>query len=564
MTFTEFQYQRPNMDLLKSGAIGLIEEFSNADSVESQNEIIGKINVIRNDFDTMWNIAKIRHTIDTTDKFYESENEFFDAHVPVFQDVVSQFYSALVNSRFKNELTESWGKQFMKIAEMTVRTFDPIILEDLKAENKLVSEYVKLSSSAKIQFKGKEYNLSGLIPLKQDDDREIRREATAAFWDFFQKNGDAYDEIFDKLVKIRHNIALKLGFRNFVELGYARMLRSDYNSDDVSKFRNLVHKYIVPLSSRLRERQAKRLNLSQLEHYDLSYDYKSGNATPKGDAEFILAQGKKMYEELSPETAEFFNFMIEKQLLDLENKKGKAGGGYCTFLANEKAPFIFSNFNGTSHDIDVLTHEAGHAFQVYQSRNFKIPEYNWPTYEACEIHSMSMEFLTWPWMENFFKEDADKYKFSHLSRSILFLPYGVSVDEFQHFVYENPDASPAERHAAWKVIEQKYLPDWSFEGSEYLLQGTFWQKQAHIYEMPFYYIDYTLAQICAFQFWKKSRDQRETALEDYMRLCKAGGSKSFLELVEYANLESPFEEKSFNSVIGNVEEYLEKVNDSKF
>lgn len=342
------------------------------------------------------------------------------------------------------------------------------------------------------------------------------------------------------------------------------MQRSDYNSDDVGKFRDLVKKYIVPLSSRLRERQAKRLGLSQLEHYDLSYNFKSGNATPKGDAEFILEQGKKMYEELSPETAEFFNFMVDKQLLDLVNKKGKAGGGYCTFLANEKAPFIFSNFNGTSHDIDVLTHEAGHAFQVYQSRNFAIPEYNWPTSEACEIHSMSMEFLTWPWMESFFKEDADKYKFSHLSRSILFLPYGVSVDEFQHFVYENPNATPAERHAAWKEIESKYLPDWSFDSSPFLQKGAFWQKQAHIYEMPFYYIDYTLAQICAFQFWKKSIDERETALSDYMRLCKAGGSKSFLELVEYANLESPFEEKSFNKVIGNVEEYLETVNDSVF
>ncbi len=561
MTFSEYEYQRPDMTALQKDADRLIDLFSAANTIEEQNQIIAQINDLRNDFDTMWNMAQIRHTIDTKDAFYEKENDFFDSNVPLFQDMVSKFYRALVQSKFKKELQEQWGEQFFNIAKMTVDAFDPAIIDDLKEENKLSSEYVKLNSSAKIDFQGKEYNLAGLAPFMQDDDRSVRKAATEAFWDFYGENSAKFDDIFDRQVKLRNTIAKKLGFKNFVELGYARMLRSDYNSEDVKRFRELVRKYIVPISSKLRKRQAKRLGLDSLTYYDLSYNFKSGNATPKGDPEFIVAQGKKMYDELSPETAEFFNFMLDKQLLDLENKKDKAGGGYCTYLANQKAPFIFSNFNGTSHDIDVLTHEAGHAFQVYQSRHFAIPEYNWPTYEACEIHSMSMEFLTWPWMESFFKEDVDKYKFSHLSKAILFLPYGVSVDEFQHFVYENPDATPAERNAAWKAIEEKYLPDWDFEENPHLSKGVFWHKQAHIFEMPFYYIDYTLAQICAFQFWKKSQETRETALDDYMRLCAAGGSKSFLELVDYANLESPFEEASFNKVIGNVEDYLATVDD---
>ena len=279
--------------------------------------------------------------------------------------------------------------------------------------------------------------------------------------------------------------------------------------------------------------------------------------------QWIVNNGKKMYEELSKETGEFFNFMIDNDLMDLESKKGKAGGGYCTFIGNYKSPFIFSNFNGTSGDVDVLTHEAGHAFQAYCSRDYAVPEYNFPTYEAAEIHSMSMEFLTWPWMNLFFEEEELKYKFNHLSESLLFLPYGVTVDEFQHFVYNNPEATPAERKSAWREIEKKYLPHRDYEGNDYLERGGYWYQQGHIFGMPFYYIDYTLAQVCAFQFFKKANDNRENAWTDYMNLCCAGGSKSFLGLVELANLNSPFNDGCINSVIGDIENWLDSVDDTK-
>ena len=559
--FSDFDYQRPNISALKIEFKRFLQRFEEAESIESQNEIIHQINKLRNDFDTMWNLAQIRHTIDTTDKKYEAENTFFDQNVPEFQALTHDFYQTVVNSKFRDELEAKWGSQFFNIANMTVKTFSPEVLEDLKTENELTSEYIKLRSSASIPFEGKEYNLSGMMPFMESPEREIRNKANKAFWSFFQEHTKEFDEIYDKLVKIRHGIATKLGFENFVELGYMRMLRSEYNADQIADFREMVRQHIVPVAAKLRERQARRLGLDSLKYYDTSFNFKTGNPTPKGDPEWIVANGKKMYEELSEETGVFFNYMLENQLLDLVNKKGKAGGGYCTYLANQKSPFIFSNFNGTSHDIDVLTHEAGHAFQVFESRNFDIPEYNWPTFEACEIHSMSMEFLTWPWMEYFFKEDTEKYKFSHLSGSLLFLPYGVSVDEFQHFVYANPDATPDERNAAWREIEKKYSPWLDYEDNEFLEAGHFWQKQGHIYELPFYYIDYTLAQICAFQFWKKAQDAQPTAFEDYLRLCRAGGSKPFLELVDYANLESPFAVESMQSVIEDVTEYLETVND---
>jgi M3 family oligoendopeptidase len=271
-----------------------------------------------------------------------------------------------------------------------------------------------------------------------------------------------------------------------------------------------------------------------------------------------------MYREMSAETDEFFTFMCDNELMDLVNRPTKAGGGYCTMLPSFKAPYIFSNFNGTAHDVDVLTHEAGHAFQCYMSRNLGVPEYYFPTSEACEIHSMSMEFFAWKWMKSFFKEDEDKYQFSHLSGALLFLPYGVSVDEFQHFVYDNPQATPAERNAAWLSIEKKYLPHRNYDGDAFLESGGIWQQQRHIYESPFYYIDYTLAQICALQFWVRTKNDRDSAWKDYVTLCSAGGSKSFLELVSLANLHSPFEDASFVSIVDDITTRLDGVNDAVF
>lgn len=563
MKFNDYQYTRPDITAIEADFNKLLNAFNKADSFKKQDSIMEEITKLRSDFDSMAQIASIRHTIDTTDKFYDAEQDFFDETMPIYQGLTTDFYRALINSRFRKELENKWGKQLFTIAELTLKTFSPEIIEELQIENKLSSEYTKLIASAKIMFEGEERNLSQLSPFMQSTDRAMRKKASEAKYSFMKENEEKFDNIYDKLVKVRHKIARKLGFNNFVELGYARMLRADYNAEMVANFRKQVKDYIVPVATKLRERQRARLNLDSLKYYDEKFCFNSGNAKPHGNPEFILNSGKEMYSELSPETKEFFDFMVENNLMDLVSKKGKAGGGYCTYISKYKAPFIFSNFNGTSGDVDVLTHEAGHAFQVYSSRNYETPEYNFPTYEACEIHSMSMEFFTYPWMNLFFKEEVEKYKYFHLSEALLFIPYGVTVDEFQHFVYENPDASPSERKDAWRNIEKKYLPHRDYETNEYLEKGGWWQQQGHIFEAPFYYIDYTLAQICAFQFFNKATENRTAAWSDYLRLCKAGGSASFLELVKLANLVSPFDNGCVSSVIGNIEAFLNNIDDKR-
>lgn len=563
-TFKEYEYVRPNMDELKGAVQALIEEFKNAETVEEQSAVIEKINKYRNTFSTMANIVYIRASIDTNDEFYQKERDYFDEVGPIAEEIVFEYYKELVASKFRPQLEEKWGTQLFALAENQIKGFSPEVIELMQQENKLVSEYNKLVASAQIEFDGKTLTLAQLAPYGESTDRAVRKAAREASANFFASNVEKFDSLYDQLVKLRHKIATTLGYKNYVELGYINMNRVDYNADMVANFRNQVRDFIVPVATKLYERQAKRIGVEgDFKFYDEGLNFLTGNAKPQGDAEWIVANGKKMYEELSPETGEFFNYMIDNELMDLVAKKGKESGGYCTFIEDYNSPFIFSNFNGTSGDIDVLTHEAGHAFQVYSSRNIGIPEYLWPTYESCEIHSMSMEFFTWPWMELFFKDQTDKYKFSHLAGGLLFLPYGVAVDEFQHVVYENPEMTPAERKAAWKEIETKYLPHRDYDGHEYLQSGAMWQRQGHIYASPFYYIDYTLAQICAFQFWKRSRENFEDAWKDYVHLCGLGGSLSFTKLVKEAGLISPFENGCVESVIGTIEDYLNSVDDQK-
>lgn len=563
LTFEQYKYVRPDMKEARARFEGLLSDFREAKSVEEQSVAIEAINKFRETFSTQANLVYIRASIDTNDEFYQAERDYFDDISPQMEELVTSYYRELVNSPFRKELEEKWGNQLFALADASIKSFSPEIIPLLQKENKLSSDYSKLVASAQVEFDGKTLTLAQLGPYAESTDREVRKKATDARFEFFQENAEKFDKIYDELVKVRHEIALKLGYKNFVELGYLRMSRVDYDADMVKVFRDQVRDYVVPLATKLYERQAKRIGVDQLKFHDEALNFLTGNAAPKGTPEWIVENGSKMYGELSPETAEFFKYMTDRNLMDLVAKKGKESGGYCTFIEDYDSPFIFSNFNGTSGDIDVLTHEAGHAFQVYSSRNIGIPEYLWPTYEACEIHSMSMEFFTWPWMELFFKEDTDKYKFAHLSSGLLFLPYGVAVDEFQHVVYENPELTPDERKAAWKKIEKTYLPHRDYDGNSYLEAGGFWQRQGHIYNSPFYYIDYTLAQICAFQFWKRSMENREDAWKDYLHICQIGGSKSFTKIVEEANLISPFSEGSVESVIGAIEEWLNSVDDQK-
>ena len=558
MKFKDYKYERPNYEEIKKSFLELVDKIKNASTYDEQKLHINQLNNIRKHIETMSTLASIRNSINTADEFYDEEQNYWDEQGPLYTELNSDFYKVIVNSKFKDEIKKDYSEQFYKICEYSLKSFSPEIISDLQEENKLMSKYTKLLASAKINFKGEELNLSGLYKYMLSSDRNEREQSSKAYYNYFGEHEEEFDEIYDQLVYIRHNMAKKLGFKNFVELGYIRMDRTDYNPEMVVNLRKQILEYIVPLCNKLYEKQAKRLNLDKLTYIDENLEFLDGNATIKGDSDYIIENGIKMYQELSQETKEFFDFMLENELMDLETKHNKSAGGYCTYIPDYKAPFIFSNFNKTSEDMDVLTHEAGHAFQLYMSRDIDMQEINFPTLDSCEIHSMSMEFITYPWMETFFKEDSDKYKFAHLTSAIKFLPYGVVVDEFQHVVYDNPNMTSDERKKVWRDLEKKYLPHRDYEDNEILERGCWFFKQGHIFKDPFYYIDYVLAQICAFQFLKKMGEDRISGWEDYLRICKVGGTQSFLQIVKTGNLISPFDDKCIEYIIKNLETNIEK------
>ncbi|GIV56737.1 MAG: oligoendopeptidase F [Candidatus Kapaibacterium sp.] len=438
-TFERIPYQRPDYDAFVAEWKRLLDEFRTATNPEEQSVLLETMNQLRIALDTAATIVSIRHSCDTSDQFYAAEQEYMDTVRPLIAEHVNDLYRALISSPFRAELEQKWGAQLFRIAEMSIRCQSPEVIPLLQRENQLATEYQKLLASAEIVFDGKTLNLSSIAPYLQHTDRAVRRAASEAKWNFFRAHADELDRLYDELVRVRTEIAQRLGYRTFTELGYMRMLRSDYTAADVARYREYVLRHIVPIAIKLRQRQAKRLGLEQLTFYDEPLQYRSGNPTPKGDPDWIIAQARSMYAEMSAETDEFFRLMEQRRLMDLLTRPKKATGGYCTFLGAYGVPFIFANFNGTAHDVDVLTHEFGHAFQCYSSRHHRAPEYWFPTYEACEIHSMSMEFFAWPWIKRFFREDEDKYQFQHLSGALLFLPYAVLVDEFQHQVYDHPD-----------------------------------------------------------------------------------------------------------------------------
>ncbi len=559
--FKDFEYKRPDLDALTASVNKVLEAFDKSESVEDEKQAIYDYNDLMSKYYSMHTLASIRASIDTNDKFYDEERNFYDEFGPNVSELENKFQKRLAESKYRNDLEQEFGYQLFALTDNAVKEFDPSIMDLMKEENRLTTEYSKLLASAQIDFDGKKLSLTEFGKYMIDSDREVRKNASLAVQGFMGENLDKIDTIYDNLVKVRDKMAKQLGLKDFVELGYIRMNRIGYDRKMVENFRNQIKEHVVPIVSDLKRRQKERIGVDSLKSYDSAFEFNNGNPTPKGSTKEIMAKGAKMYKELSPETDAFYTFMTERDLFDVEAKKGKEGGGYCTYINDHKAPFIFSNFNGTQGDVEVLTHEAGHAFQVYSSRDVIVPEYIWPTYEAAEIHSMSMEFFTYPWMELFFEEDTDKFKFSHVSGALEFLPYGVAIDEFQHVVYENPELTPEERRNEWKKIEQKYLPETDYDGIEPLIHGSLWHRQGHVFASPFYYIDYTLAQVCALQFWKRANEDFDSAWNDYLAICKLGGSLPFGEIVKTANLLSPFEDGTLESIVSHVKDFLNSIDD---
>ncbi len=563
MKFKDIEYKRPDFEEYFKTINDKLDSLEKTDSEEEFFNILNEIEEEGKKFSQAYNISYIRNSINTRDEFYEKEVEAFDEVLPRAHELSNKLQRIRLNSKFREEFERRFGTNITNTDQLQLDIFKPEIMEDRVEEAKLSNEYQKLLGTAEIEYDGKKLNISQMSPYLQSRDREVRKNASEAFYNWFSKNSDELDRIYDELVSIRHRIAKKLGFESYIEVAYRSFGRTDWDRNDAKNYRDLIKKHIVPLTQKFYQEQSERIGIKDMKYYDISLKFLSGNPTPKGERDYLVNEAQKMYKELSEETEEFFNTMIEWDLMDLDSKDGKAPGGYMTQLEEIGLPFIFANFNGTAHDVDVLTHEAGHAFQGYLTRDVYPRANAAGCMEIMETHSMSMEFFTHPWMEAFFKEDTEKYYYNHVVSALEFLPYGALIDHYQEWVYDNPEATEEERNTEFRRLQMEYMPHLDYENNEYLNAGKRWHAQMHVFQVPFYYLDYTIAQLNAFQFFVLDLENHEDAWSKYLELCKLGGKLGTKEIIKNAGLKVPFEEETFEFIVPKLEAYLDSLDKSK-
>lgn len=559
--FSDWKYERPDEKEVIRELKELEKTFIGASNFEEAEAAFLKRQDITAHFETMRTLASIRFDMHTDDPFYQEEVKYFHRSVPHVQLAKKEFDEAFLRGRFVFDFHQKYGDQIFRLLDADSRTQGEAIVEEQIQEADLQEEYSRISAGCHAEFHGEDCNFYGLLRHMQSTDRSERKEAMETWASLYEKAAPALEDNYLALTKLRQKEAHKLGFDSYIQMAYLMRHRFSYDDKDIAEFRESIRKYVVPAAVKIHEEQRKRLGVDHLYYYDETMWFPEGSAKPVGTAREKLANAKKMYAELSPETHEFFDFMDEHELFDLETRKNKRMGGYTTRLVEEKAPFILANFNGTGADVEVLTHEAGHAFEGYLAmRSLPLIEYTHSTADINEIHSMSMEFFTDPWYDLFFeKGKGDNWRYEHLADSLANMTYLVSVDEFQHKVFALENPTKEDLYRIWKGIEETYMPWRDYDGNAFLEKGGFWMQKQHIFLYPFYYVDYALAMTCALQFYLRMRKDFNKAWQDYLLLCRMGGSLGYKELLKCASLDDPFDENTVKNVTAQVMEVLENM-----
>ncbi len=557
MKFCEMEYIRPDSEKFLNDLKHETNSFANAKSADEQFEIYLKVHDLYKEYEFYYNLARLRGLININDEFYKEEFKHLQKYYISSLNEYSKLTKLILSNPYREELTDKLGYVTMINLEFSVKCQSELIASDILEEKNLVQEYNAALSKLTVEFNGETMPLNSLAPFKESVDRNIRKKAYIAEGECYLAIKPQLDDIFDKLVKNRAQQAKKLGFKSYVELAYMNMRRICYNVNDISVFKKQVLEDIVPIASNIQKNRCERLGLEAIKFHDLQLTFKDGSAKLQISGDEIIDALKKMYNEMSPQTAEFIEMLTQNELYDLYPKVGKISGGFCSYLEKYNYPFIFANFNGTSTDAYVLTHEAGHAFARYTA-NAKAKQIASPAMEISETHAMAMEFLATPWYELFFKQDAKKYTLSHAEDALIFIPYACQVDEFQKEIYLNPDMTPQMRDEKWLEIERKFRPHMDYDDIPFYAQGGGWQRQVHIYRKPFYYIDYALSQMMALQFFDEFCKDEKKAFELYLCFVEYFGNKTFVDLIKAVNLKSPFKAGTIKDIALNLEKWIEE------
>ncbi|MGL4382097.1 MAG: M3 family oligoendopeptidase [Bacilli bacterium] len=555
--FEEMQYQSPNFNQL----VRLLKEeqeiLKNAMTYQEAKASFEHYLDLNNDYLTMDRLCNIRFTLNVNDEYYKDQLALFDFEGPNVELEFINYTNLLIDHQFVEDFKNDYGAHYITILSNAKRKINDSVITLMQEENKLMTSYNDLIANGQVLFNDELQPLTKMARFMEDDDAQVRKASSEAYFQFFKDNQSELEETFDQLVKVRNEIAKNLGFDNYAQYSYIALNRYDYQAVDINALTSNVKKVVIPFINELLQAQNKRIGTSTTKYYDYNVSFKDGGVNPAYPQEVLVENALTMYQELSPETGAFFKYMVDYNLLNLDARPGKMQGGYCTYVSNYKAPYIFANFNNSSHDVVVLTHEAGHAFDVYMNMDERITDYIWGSYDIAEVHSMSMEFFTYPRLNRFFKEeDVPKYKLGHLIACVKFLAYGLLVNEFQEKIYENPLLTPSQRNQLWANLEKEYMPLKDYDGNEILQESLFWYKQPHIFINPLYYVDYVLAQLVALQFYSDMNHNFKDSFNNYIELVKSAGKKPFLKTVLDSNLTSPFDLETLNKVVATIKEEL--------
>ncbi len=556
MKFSQLEYKPFDFDKFFLKATKLIEKFEKAKTAQQQYQAYVEIDSLSQDYFTSNSLSRVRYFIDTSDEFYKNEVAAFAKNSPIYVEKFNRLYKLMIENPYKEYLFEQIGEIQLLNIQLFLKTTSPDIVEDMQEENRLVNEYNGIVSNLYAELDGEKITLALLAKHKQDPDRNIREKAFLAESQCFLEVKDKLDDIFDRLVKNRTSQAKKLGFRDYTELGYARRRRNCYDVSHVSSFKQQVEQHVVPIVKDIYKTRCDRLGISNITICDTMLAFKEGSPKPQISGDEIVKASLKIYSELSDKTDEFIKFMHQNELFDLYPRKGKYPGGFCSYFINYNYPFIFSNFNGTGTDVHVFTHEIGHALARYVARQNNKHHVE-PTADMSEICSITMEYLTAPWYHLFFEEQAARYKIAHIEDGILLIAYACLVDEFQQQVYLNPNMTPKQRDEKWLELEKRFRPDIDMADIPFYSCGSGWQRQTHIFKTPFYYIEYALAQVVAFEFFTKSLQNIDDAVNLYMRMLECISSKTFLSLLSVLEFDSPFEEGVTGSIVSRIKQWLD-------
>jgi oligoendopeptidase F len=457
-------------------------------------------------------------------------------------------------------LSESRYFVFDRDVKNHVELFRPENVPLETGEAKLCQQYQKLSGSLTVNFRGEEKTLVQMGRYLEEPDRATRQEA----WELVAKRrlqeADKFDDILDAQIKLRGQIAANAGFKNYRDYAFRRLGRFDYSPEDCVKFHDATEKHVMPLVRELQAQRRAQLKLEKLRPWDLAVDpLNRPLLKPFAQVGEMVSRTQKVFDKLDGELASGFQQMQDLRLLDLDNRKGKAPGGYQSTLAESRVPFIFMNAVGLQRDVETILHEAGHAFHALATRDEDLHSYRNAPIEFCEVASMSMELLGNEFIGEFYSApDAKRARRVHLEGVVGVFSWIATVDAFQHWIYTHPDHTRDERRKAWLDLMDRFGGDVDWSGFE-TARANLWHRQLHIFLHPFYYIEYGIAQIGALQVWANSKRDKAKALGDYKKSLALGGSRPLPELFAAAGCRFEFSERTIQPLATMLREELEKL-----